>query len=189
MKSANDVRGPALRICAGIAFGFALMLLAPERGFACSCSPTPTVAEELERADAVFSGEVTKLEVLPSWWQLADEEPPPELLEPAPGPADRPIRTLRVTFAVVKVWKGPSDPTIVIHSSVECCLCGRSFDAGRAYLVYAFREKDGRFSTNACVRGGPQDQKPDDLAQLGAPSTDYDSPRREKLKRRALGED
>lgn len=163
------------------------LLLLPGSARACSCAPAPTVAEELEQSDAVFTGEVTKLEVLPSWWELADEAPPAELLEAGPG--DRPMRTLRATFAVGRVWKGSSDPTEVIHSSVECCVCGRSFDIGARYLVYAVRGKDGRLTTNACMRGGPVDDRGEDVAQLGAPSADFDSPRRERLKRRALGKE
>ena len=175
------------RPIAPVLLGIALGLLAPGRALPCSCLPTPTVAEELEHADAVFSGEITKLEVLPTWWDLADEPPPPELVEKGAG--EKPQRTVRATFAVGKVWKGASEATAVVHTTIDCCTCGRSFGIGRAYLVYAYRDKEGRLSTNACMRGGPLDQKPEDLSELGAPSTDYDSPRREKLKRRALGKE
>jgi hypothetical protein len=169
-------------------FGLAFALLLPDRGFACSCAPTPTVAEELEQADAVFSGEVTKLEVLPSWWEVADETPAPELLYADPG--QKPTRLLRATIAVSRVWKGPAQRSLTVQTFADCCFCGTTWDISRAYLVYAFRSKSsGSLFTSVCARGGLIDASAEDLAQLGPPATDYDSPRREKLKRRALGKE
>jgi hypothetical protein len=148
----------------------------PREAFACSCGPIPGVAEELEAADAVFSAEAVKLEVLPSWWSTSDTKPEADLLDQDPGePA---TRVLRATFAVIRAWKGVDTPTVVIRTAADCCLCGTTFSIGQRYLVYAYRSKrGGQLWANVCSRTRGLDDAADDVKSLGTPVKDFEKAR------------
>ena len=172
--------GPVVRlvVLSLVAFVF---LAAP--AFPCSCADTQSVADALKTADVVFTGEVTKLEVLPSWWQDVDGRPDPELLESDPG--EDPIRVVKVTFAVGKSWKGVSEPVAVIRTFFECCVCGSAFGVGQAYLVYGYRvpSTGGSLWTNICTRTKELRLASEDLDGLGAPLVDFEARGRKSAKK------
>ena len=155
------------------------LLLLPQPAFSCSCAPIDSVAEELEAADAVFSAQVTKLEVLPSWWAESDAKVDSELLEETPD--EKPIRVLKATFAVMKAWKGITEPVVVIRTFADCCFCGTTFAIGQRYLVYAFRgQPDQELWTSVCSRTETLDKAVQDLEELGAPTLDCEKHRVDK---------
>jgi len=138
----------------------------------CSCVDySPPIAESVKRADVVFAGEVTKLEVLPSWWADTGDRDA-GLLESDPG--EPPIRVARVTFAVGKVWKGVREATLVVRTFFDCCICGSRFDIGEAYVVYGYRSPSGdQLWTNICTRTKELRLAAEDLDGLGPPIVDF----------------
>jgi len=156
-----------------VAFGAVVVFAKVARP--CSCIDySPPIAESLRQADVVFSGEVTKLEVLPSWWADTDERADAELLESASG--EQPIRVVKVTFAVAKVWKGVSQATVVIRTFFECCVCGSTFAVGQAYIVYGYRSHSGdKLWTNICTRTKELRLAAEDLDGLGPPVVDFEA--------------
>ena len=157
----------------------AALLLLPGSASPCSCAPKQGVSDELKLADAVFSAEVTKLEVLPSWWAEMGTQTNSELLEADPG--ETPIRVLKVTFTVMKAWKGVSEPVVVVRTIADCCICGSTFAIGLGYLVYAFRLRgDGTLWTNICSRTTNLDKAVEDLKELGPAAIDHEKRRADK---------
>src|SRR3989338_25386 len=84
---------------------------------ACSCIMPGTVAEEVERADAVFTGTVIAVDT------------------PIYGAYVFP--DVEVTFTVQKYWKGVFSEPLVIHTGQGGGDCGFDFEEGESYLVYA----------------------------------------------------
>jgi hypothetical protein len=78
-----------------------------QRAMACDCSPPGSAREELQRMDAVFSGEVISGD----------------------------LRSAKVEFKVEKVWKGPSAKKIALKYIGSDCTY--PFVIGKKYLVYA----------------------------------------------------
>lgn len=115
---------------------------------ACTCAPPPPPAQELERVDAVFAGQVV------------------EITEVSGG---RPETVLVVRMAVDDVWKGDVVEVVEVRTNAQGGTCGYGFRAGRAELVYASVGDDGRFVTSMCDRTAPLDDAHADLAALGEP--------------------
>lgn len=119
-----------------------LFTVAPPRVvYACSCIMPGTPQEELSRADAVFGGTVTSIERVDQM-------------------------TLRVTFDVGRIWKGPSAPTLSVTTAGDSAACGYQFQPGAEYIVYATGQ-DGSLVTSLCSRTQPAASASDDLAILG----------------------
>jgi hypothetical protein len=94
---------------------------------------------ELERAAAVFAGEV------------------------------RSVKTeghnLIVEIKVEKVWKGAITRTVVVQTANSGAACGYSFAEGKKYLVYAHGK--GSLSVSLCSRTKPLESASEDLKELG----------------------
>ncbi len=124
----------------------ALLACSNQSAWACSCDSPPAPKEALEKADAVFLGSVERLEVQRKFGRLA-------------------------TFRVMKVWKGPQQPSISVFTEGNGTACGFDFEVGNpAYLVYAYKDvgKQGGYSTNTCTRTRTEfDAEKDDLKVLG----------------------
>jgi len=137
----------------------------PNNAYACSCvSPDPPL-QSLEGSDAVFLGKVTNTEGIPGVDKefAGDDE-------------------VMVTFEVSKVWKGPSDETLVIRTALDGSLCGlgRTFMIGEEYLVYASAFEEGsELWAGLCSRTTQISNAQEDLAELnrlgGRPPEDPDS--------------
>ena len=109
---------------------------------ACSCASSGSPKEALARADAVFAGKATAVQVLTNTNSSNDP--------------------VTVRFDVNRVWKGPSEDTIVITTERSGISCGYEFKEGRRYLVYA------RYGeTGLCTRTRPAALAPRDFAELG----------------------
>jgi len=74
----------------------------------------------------------------------------------------------RVKLSVEQSWKGAEEDEVVVYV-VKNEDCTFSFEAGKRYLVYAWRQEGrGRLVTNACARTAPFDAGSEDLQKLGA---------------------
>lgn len=112
--------------------------------FACSCAPPPPPQEALDRADAVFAGEVVHVEG-----------------------GEGPVGKLTATVEVDQVWKGGVPSRVEVSTASDSATCGYDFRTGEAVLVYAFGDPLDGLSTNLCERTAPLDAADEDLAALG----------------------
>ncbi len=129
-----------------------IVLIIPSPAYACSCLRTPPL-ESLETSAAVFSGRVIDIEGIPL---------------PGPGVFST-FMPVKVTIQVSKVWKGPSDETLVIRTALEGASCGlgRTFMIGEEYLVYAYASGDGsELRAGLCSRTAQISNAQEDLAVL-----------------------
>lgn len=83
---------------------------------ACSCAELPSVEEELERSQAVFSGKVLDVKEKQSL---------------------KGYITISVLFEVTNTWKGVKQSQIIITTGQGGGDCGFDFKEGQEYLVYA----------------------------------------------------
>ena len=116
--------------------------------FACSCIMPGTVAEEVDRADAVFAGTVIAL----------DNSDYKAYVFP----------DIEVTFTVQEYWKGDVLDTVVIHTGQGGGDCGFAFEEGKSYLVYAYADDNGDLKEKICCRTALLSDAEGDLAKLGA---------------------
>ena len=94
--------------------------------YACSClRPGPPLAE-LDRATAVFAGEVSDIK--------------------------RTTTGVDVSFSVSDVWKGDLNSTLVVTTGPHSAACGYPFEIGQDYLVYAYGRDDAGLEANLCSR-------------------------------------
>ena len=115
--------------------------------FACSCAEPPPPREALERADAVFLGEVERL----------------TLVGGVPGKLAR----VAATFAVQRSWKGVVEPRVVVETLVDTGVCGYPFAQDKTYLVYASFLGDNVLHTNLCSRTAEAAAVHTDVTALG----------------------
>lgn len=99
-----------------ITFCMILVSSSPSRAGACSCAESPSVEDELERSQAVFSGKV--LEIRENRNLIG-------------------ARTKSVLFEVANTWKGVKQSQIIIKTGQGGGDCGIDFIEGVEYLVYA----------------------------------------------------
>lgn len=124
----------ALLLSAGMILGLLAALGRPEPVHACTCAPSGSPAEALERADAVFAGEVTSIKFKgTSPYRLSSADP------------------VEVEFKVSRVWKGPLRETFTVETENSGISCGYQFKKGRNYIVYTW----GSNRTGLCTRTAP----------------------------------
>lgn len=128
--------------------------------FACSCVELGTPLEQLEWANAVFTGKVVDIDI-PRGIVISSADP------------------VKVTFEVSKIWKGTDDKTLVVTTAREGASCGYSFERGESYLVYAYLDQPGNvLQATSCSRTALLSDAEEDLAKLGksfAPTTTISS--------------
>ena len=106
-------------------FVFAALFTAQAQpAYACSCVRPGTPQEEMENADAVFSGTVTRIE-------------------------DSTNYGYDVTLEVSEAWKGVEGTSIVVHTGMGGGDCGFGFEEGQEYVVYASLT-DGELHVYSC---------------------------------------
>ncbi len=128
---------------------------------ACSCQPAADATIALNAAHTVFEGRVVQ-----SNPEDAQAGAPPPLV---PGP------TL-YRFEVLRSWKGEPATLVTIRTPGSAAACGRSYDKGSTYLVYASQDTDGLLFDNLCSRtrkaaDAESDFKLLDAGPTTAPST------------------
>jgi hypothetical protein len=120
-----------------IAIGFLLATACLVNGpvEACMCGLIST-EEAFAGHDAVFAGEVTKIEAdvgsFGRWlrrvlWRVTGSR------------EDLGIYDMTVTLKVTGIWKGNLPETVTVRTpdASVCCICGFPFEVGKSYLVYA----------------------------------------------------
>lgn len=92
---------------------------------ACSCLPPGPVAQEFERADAVFIGSIAR--------------------------ARQEDRFFVIAMEVKSSWKGVEEGEIELRTAQDTAACGYPFEYGKAYIVYASKS-DGELWASLCSR-------------------------------------
>ncbi|MCY3883401.1 MAG: hypothetical protein OXG24_00635 [Gammaproteobacteria bacterium] len=132
-----------------------LLLLSATTTLACYCFH-PTVEEDFRDSDLVFSGKVTRIELIRDERQIKWGE-----IE---------IGTLEIEFEVDQTWKGTSGSKATVITEIEESACGYTFDIAESYAVFASsREVDidedsialefyytGYCSSNQKIHNSPQ---------------------------------
>lgn len=113
---------------------------------ACSCA-TSTVAEGIEKADAVFIGTVVKMEVVE--------------VDATDG-----VSVIEATVQRGRVFKGDVPEKVVFTTSNGCCYCALMYTIAEPYLFFADLDDDGSLSTNACSRTKLVSEAKEELAVL-----------------------
>jgi hypothetical protein len=113
---------------------------------ACDCQKSLTPGEARKQAEAVFVGTVTEShrELIAGGFEW------------------------RVKLSVEQSWKGADEDEVIIYvgKNEDCTF---SFEAGKKYLVYAWRQEGrGRLMTNTCSRTRLAEAGSEDLQKLGA---------------------
>lgn len=114
-----------------------------------------TVAEEVERADAVFVGAVDAVDTN-AYGKYVYNPTIIYVYEP-----------VMVTFIVQEYWKGVFSEPLVIHTGQGGGDCGYPFEDGESYLVYAYADEQGDLHANICSRTALLSDAAYDLAKLG----------------------
>jgi hypothetical protein len=119
---------------------------------ACTCFPPPRFEDAFAAAEAVFTGEVVKIEVI-------DGEFFPQ--------------EMRSRLLLENYWKGELPDTVTVYTASDEASCGFPFEMGGDYLIYADESlaADGlRLWTHLCGRSGLLQGHPD-INDLGPPFT------------------
>ncbi|MDX1414887.1 MAG: hypothetical protein R3293_11900 [Candidatus Promineifilaceae bacterium] len=124
------------------------LVVAPPSAYACSCMVPPPPQEAMAEATAVFSGQVTDVEI-------------------SEGETVSSADPVRATFAVDQVWKGAVDDIVTVGTPLSSASCGVNFEEGKEYVVYAYGGAD-ELTTNLCSRTAEMTPELEDLAALGA---------------------
>ena len=82
--------------------------------------------------------------------------------------ARREQNELRFAFEVTRVWKGEVPPSIEIVTALQSAACGRSYEFGVPYVVYATARDDGTLVDNLCSRSRMVVDAVEDIDTLGA---------------------
>ncbi len=109
-----------------LVIGLLSVFALPRPCAACSCAVIPP-AEKIAKADVIFRGRATAIDV-------------------APGGS----RQNGVTFQVETIWKGPPASEIAVVTDQHWPTCGDWFTQGGTYLVYADGSKPGPPMVNSC---------------------------------------
>jgi hypothetical protein len=160
----GHARGVRLgRSAAGLAAG-ALAVLATwyvgeSVAHACSCAQPPGPRAAAADATAVFEGRTFGVH--------------------------RESGKVRFTFEVTRVFKGEVGPSVDVYSPAAAATCGRAFEAGVPYLVYAHASPAGVLVDTMCSRTRTSRAAAEDFAELGAgvgpPRTDVTEPTRPSI--------
>ena len=120
--------------------------------YACSCVVPDSPEKELQRHDAVFSGNVISMEEL-------------HPTEPLYFSGDPVV----VTFEIDKIWKGlNSSDSITVHTAQSSASCGYGFETNQKYIVYAsYDDEKEQLEVSLCSRTSLLSDASEDLEELG----------------------
>ena len=104
-------------------YAFFFCVISTGSAWACSCSAPVTTAEALNRSTAVFRGRVVKISIPTFDWIGLTR-----------------TGAHRVTFQILRQWKGPSAETAVVVTRLTAEGCGFPFEEQKEYLVYVADE-------------------------------------------------
>lgn len=114
----------------GLLFLGAAIGLGAIEAMACSCAPV-SVSDSYKKMDAIFEGKVISVK----------------------GKTGSSWSPKMVMLHVNEKFKGLGpERKVIIGTAAISASCGSHFEAGKAYLVYAYRNIDGTLETNLCTR-------------------------------------
>jgi hypothetical protein len=130
------------------------LLLISDHVFACSCVPPPPdvkTARELaawnaRNADAIFEARTQTIEL--KWTFM--EAHAGDLIPALSGDFDHDDPAMLVTMDVLRSYRGDQSRRVQVTTGLGGGDCGFSFEAGKDYLVYAFKDEAGGLSTGIC---------------------------------------
>jgi hypothetical protein len=71
-----------------------------------------------------------------------------------------------VPFEVLRSWKGGLSGSVIIHTAGNSAACGRSYNEGEAYLIYAGVDEAGKPWDSLCSRTRASKGSADDFTVL-----------------------
>ncbi len=105
------------------------MFVAPSTAYACKCKFPPDAKTAAPYASDIFEAVAAG--------------------EPVASPPENLPRTATYTFEVGRVMKGAAAGTVEITTNLSSAACGRSYEPGQTYLIYAKRGERG-LTDGAC---------------------------------------
>ena len=141
--------------------------------WACSCSPiSEPPCQAAWTATAVFTGTVLDI-AEPAPPQLRPQTAGPKsirtpLYDSSAKPLPWPKRVVRIQIAQVLTGVDPVQKEIEIVTGMGGGDCGYAFQSGVDYIIYAYKNSEGRLETGICSRTRPLTQAAEDLAYLRA---------------------
>ncbi len=130
----------AVLLCALLP-GAAASGLVPSAARACTCMRPGPPLVSAEAAAVVFEGR-------------------------ASAPVVEGTRRHRYTFEVLRTFKGETSTTVDVITPSSSAACGRAYEAGQTYLIYAFEESGG-LGDALCTRSRLSSDAAEDFAALG----------------------
>jgi len=129
-------------------------VMEPPCALACACESQRSPRQELESADAVFTGVVTRVQRFEKTRQNMNRMTVTQIYV--------------VHFTPKRIWKGPRQGSIQVEApDPEYDDCGIDFTSGEEYLVYA--AGGDKLTTDRCHRTKAASQAAEDLSALGEP--------------------
>jgi hypothetical protein len=157
-----------------------LIVLPGPRLWGCSCAGGSTPCSAAGSAAAAFTGAVVSIADSPAS-VITPEAGPTQARRPAarvagnPAPLPRPLRTIRIRIGEVLAGVEPGREEIEILTGYGGGDCGYPFQTGAEYVLYAYKNSDGRLETGICSRTRPLAEAGDDVAYFhsmaSAPAT------------------
>ena len=146
-----------------------IMALAPDAA-ACMNAPGWRIEDDIARAEAIFVGEVERIEISREWSRYVKDKPSGRggMVLAEHGLLYTPTTTF--TFAVDRAWKGVDRDTITVRT--DWSSCGADLRIARRYLVYAYKDKTGELVTGSLSTRALND-KLRDLELLGEPVANF----------------
>ena len=128
-----------LQLAAALILALAV-LAAPSTAEACRCKNPALNVKTLERADAVFVGEVVATK---------------------PHTIGKVTFDRWATFVVQRSWKGVEEQTeLVVDLGTTSCMLG-GVEAGQRWLIFAKQGEDNKLATRNCLGSRQLDSKED----------------------------
>lgn len=142
---------------------FCLLIFVPNT-FACECVPLKSMPDELSNSELVFIGKVLRIKT-PKSAKLTGKSG--VSIEGQEITGIYLAAQTNIRFKVIQKFKGTfSSQYVMVATSSGCCDCGFLFEKNTEYLVYAYKNKEGRLETSVCTRTKLKNQAEEELKQL-----------------------
>ena len=134
--------------------------LAPDVAFGCSCAPSSPPCGAVPLNQAVFVGTV----------QARSETSVTLKVNTSSGPRAGATETGTIRFyehrvLVAEAFNGDTGDEVVVRTARDTS-CALPLQVGQSYLVYAWRDDEGRYHTGQCTRTQRLDRAADDISLL-----------------------
>lgn len=132
--------------------------------FACECVPLKSLADELSNSELVFTGKVVHINS-PKSTKISGNIG--VFIEGKEITGISLTAPTSIKFRIIQNLKGTiSTRYVTITTFSGCCDCGFTFQKNTEYLVYAYKNDEGRLETSVCTRTKLKSQAEEDLKQI-----------------------